>query len=211
MPCHHLPPRRPNKDRRSHRITERNKTMPIYDKQDYPTVDVRHFLEPGPVVLVSSAHKGETDIMTMGWHMIMEFSPALVGCIISPANHSHELVRRSGECVINVPTIELANQMVDIGNSTGTRIDKFKEFGLTAHTGNIVHAPMIGECFASFECRLAKDDMIDELGFFIWEVVKAHVDQTVTAPKTLHYRGRGEFMVAGDSLDLSARFKPEML
>ncbi|OSQ40319.1 flavin reductase family protein [Thalassospira mesophila] len=185
--------------------------MPIYEKHDYPLVDVRRYLEPGPVVLLSSAHNGETDIMTMGWHMMMEFTPALVGCIISPANHSHELVRASGECVINVPTLELANQMVDIGNSTGTRIDKFKEFGLTPQKGTVVSAPMIGECFASFECKLANGKMIDEMGFFVWKVIKAHVDKTVTAPKTLHYRGGGEFMVAGDSLDLSARFKPEML
>ena len=49
---------------------------------------------PGPVVLVSSALKGERNIMTMGWHMVMEFSPSLIGCLISSGNHSYELVRR---------------------------------------------------------------------------------------------------------------------
>ena len=62
--------------------------MTTYTKTDFPVADVRRLLEPGPIVLVSSAHKGKTNIMTMGWHMVTEFQPSLVGCIISSANHS---------------------------------------------------------------------------------------------------------------------------
>jgi flavin reductase (DIM6/NTAB) family NADH-FMN oxidoreductase RutF len=51
--------------------------MPRYTKKDFPVWNIRRFLEPGPIVLVSSAHKNETNIMTMGWHMVMEFSPSL--------------------------------------------------------------------------------------------------------------------------------------
>ena len=69
--------------------------MPASIKKDFPTYNVRRFLEPGPIVLVSSAHKGQTNIMTMGWHMMMEFSPALVGCLISGANHNFEPYARS--------------------------------------------------------------------------------------------------------------------
>ena len=47
--------------------------MHTYRKRDYPLNDVRRHIETGPIVLVSSAHKGETNIMTMGWHMMMEF------------------------------------------------------------------------------------------------------------------------------------------
>src|SRR6185437_12462155 len=78
-------------------------------KQDFPVGEIRRFLEPGPVVLVSCAHKGETNIMTMGWHMVMEFSPSPVACMIAGGNHSHRLIRDSGECVINVPTVDLAD------------------------------------------------------------------------------------------------------
>ena len=99
-----------------------------YDKQDFPVANVRRFLEPGPIVLVSSAHKGETNIMTMGWHMIMEFEPSLVGCYIWSENHSRELVRKSGECVINVPTADMATKVVGIGNCSGRDTDKFAKF-----------------------------------------------------------------------------------
>ncbi|MGY4328347.1 flavin reductase (DIM6/NTAB) family NADH-FMN oxidoreductase RutF [Bradyrhizobium sp. LB7.2] len=53
--------------------------MPRYNKKDFPTSNVRRLLEPGPIVLVSSAHKDQTNIMTMGWHMMMEFSPGTGG------------------------------------------------------------------------------------------------------------------------------------
>ena len=101
-------------------------------KRDFPVSDVRRYLEPGPIVLVSSGFRGETNIMTMGWHTVMEFVPSLVGCMISSGNHSHDLIRRSGECVINVPTIALTNKAIGIGNCSGASVNKFEKFKLTA-------------------------------------------------------------------------------
>jgi flavin reductase (DIM6/NTAB) family NADH-FMN oxidoreductase RutF len=96
--------------------------MRRYTKKDFPTHNVRRLLEPGPIVLVSSAHKDQTNIMTMGWHMVMEFSPALIGCLISGGNHSFELIRNSRQCVINIPTADLAETVVRIGNTSGRHI-----------------------------------------------------------------------------------------
>ena len=163
--------------------------MKKYAKQDYPLEQIRRHLETGPIVLVSSAWKGETNIMTMGWHMMMEFTPALFGCIISNANHSFELIRKSGECVINVPTMELAEAVAGVGNCTGGKTDKFKKFALTKAPAEIVDAPMIAECYANFECRLYDCSRIEKYNFFIWEVVKAHVAPSVKHPKTIHYKG----------------------
>src|SRR5882762_5349334 len=94
------------------------------EKRDFPVSQVRRYLEPGPIVLVSSKWRGKTNIMTMGWHMIMEFSPSLVACLISGGNHSHGMIRDSGECVINLPTTKLTDQVIGIGNSSGSEIDK---------------------------------------------------------------------------------------
>ena len=185
--------------------------MRILDKQDFPVARVRRYLEPGPIVLVSSAYKGETNIMTMGWHTVMEFSPALVGCVIAGSNHSFELIRKSRQCVINLPTVDLAKTVVDIGNSTGAEIDKFERFALTAQAASVVDAPLIGECHANFECRLHDGRLVERYNFFIFEVVKAHVAPRPKNPRTIHYRGDGEFMVAGRSMSLRRRFRPDML
>jgi flavin reductase (DIM6/NTAB) family NADH-FMN oxidoreductase RutF len=183
-----------------------------YDKHDFPVANVRRFLEPGPIVLVSSAHKGETNIMTMGWHMIMEFEPSLVGCYIWSENHSRELVRKSRECVINVPTADMATKVVGIGNCSGRDTDKFAKFALTPVKGSKIAAPLISECYANFECRLHDASLIDKYSLFVWEVVKAHVAHSPRYPRTLHYRGDGEFMISGTNTRRYRRlFKPEML
>ena len=98
-------------------------------QERFPTSNVRRFLEPGPIVLVSSAWKGKANIMTMGWHMIMAFEPSLVGCYIWTENHSFEAVRNSKECVINLPTVDIGSKVVGIGNSSGRDIDKFVSSG----------------------------------------------------------------------------------
>ncbi|MEG3061484.1 MAG: flavin reductase family protein [Comamonas sp.] len=175
-------------------------------KHDFAVDQVRRFLEPGPVVLVSCRHGEQTDIMTMGWHTVMEFSPSLVGCVISSANHSHELIRQSRECVINLPTTRLTDVVAKIGNSSGAEIDKFLEFGLTAERAHVVGAPMIGECHASFECRLYDDALVERYDFFIFEVVKAHVARSPRHPQTLHYTGDGVFMLAGKTISRKALF-----
>jgi flavin reductase (DIM6/NTAB) family NADH-FMN oxidoreductase RutF len=180
-------------------------------KIDLPVAQVRRYLEPGPIVLVSSALGNARNIMTMGWHTVMEFEPSLVGCVIAAGNHSFELIRRSRECVINVPTTALTDKMVGIGNSTGAEIDKFAEFALTPQKAQRVRAPLIRECHANFECKLADGALIKKYNFFIFEVVKAHVAPSPKHPQTLHYTGDGVFMVSGKIISRRAMFKPEML
>jgi flavin reductase (DIM6/NTAB) family NADH-FMN oxidoreductase RutF len=185
--------------------------MKLYQKAEYPLDGIRRYLEPGPIVLVSSAWKGQRNIMTMGWHMMLGFSPALVGCYIWPGNRSYDMLRKSRQCVINLPTTELLDETVGIGNSSGAEGDKFKKFGLTAGQGDFVDAPLINECYANFECRLADGSQIDRHGLFIWEVVKAHVAVFPRLPETMHYLGDGEFMIAGRSVYRRAQFKPQNL
>jgi flavin reductase (DIM6/NTAB) family NADH-FMN oxidoreductase RutF len=186
--------------------------MKIYKKHDFPVEKIRRFLEPGPIVLVSSAYRNDTNIMTMGWHMVMEFQPSLIGCIISSANHSFEMIRRSRQCVINIPTEDLAAKVVDIGNTSGRDIDKFDEFGLSPEPGALVRAPLIRECYANFECRLADAKLIATYNMFVFEVVKAHVATRPRLPRTIHYRGDGEFMISGANTGkYRKRFRLEML
>lgn len=181
-------------------------------KRDFPVADVRRLLEPGPIVLVSSAWKGKTNIMTMGWHMVMGEEPPLVGCFIWDQNHSFQMIRKSRECVINVPTLDLAKTIVGIGNTSGRDIDKFATFELTPVAATKVKAPLIDECHANFECRLVDSRLIDRYSLFVFEVVKAHARPAPKFPRTLHYRGDGLFMIAGPTVARYRRyFKPEML
>ena len=181
--------------------------MKTFKKADFPVAKIRRFLEPGPIVLVSSAWRGKTNIMTMGWHTVMEFEPSLIGCCIF-SDYSSDLIKRSKECVINIPTVDLASAVVGIGNSTGAEIDKFAKFKLTAVRGAKVAAPLIEECYANFECTVADASLWRKYRLFVLEVVKAHVAVAPRYPRTIHYRGDGVFMVSGRHINLRSRFKP---
>ena len=181
------------------------------EKRDFPVSQVRRYLKPGPIVLVSSRWAGQSNIMTLGWHTVLEFTPSLVGCMIAGGNHSFDMIRNSRECVINLPTTALTDQVVGIGNTSGRQIDKFAAFGLTAAAAHQVGAPLIRECHASFECRLHDDGLVDKYNFFIFEVVKAHVAAVPKHPETLHYTGEGVFMVSGKIISRRALFRPEIL
>jgi flavin reductase (DIM6/NTAB) family NADH-FMN oxidoreductase RutF len=180
--------------------------MKTYSKRDFPVSDIRQLLEPGPVVLVSSAWKGKNNIMTMGWHAVMEFSPSLIGCVIAESNVSFEMIRKSRECVINVPTADLVDQVVGVGNCSGDEVDKFERFGFTSVAASEVAAPLLRECYANLECRMADARLVKKYNFFILEVLKAHVATKPKYPRTMHYRGKGIFITSGVVVDKRQKF-----
>jgi flavin reductase (DIM6/NTAB) family NADH-FMN oxidoreductase RutF len=186
-------------------------SMRAFAKKDFPVSKIRRFLEPGPIVLVSSAWKGKTNIMTMGWHMVMLEEPSLVGCFIWDQDYSYELVRQSKECIINLPTFDLVDVVIGVGNCHGPRPDKFEKFSLTPVAATKVDAPLIAECYANFECQLVDTNLIKRYSLFVFEVVKAHVASSPKYPMTVHYRGDGVFMVSGRNVSYRRRFKKENL
>lgn len=184
-------------------INTRKKSLPLHL--------IRRFLEPGPTVLVSSKYKDETNIMAMGWYTMMDFRPSLVGCVIAGGNHSFDLIRKSKQCVINIPTLDMAKITASIGNCTGGNTDKFEKFGLTPQKSSKVDAPSIKECYANFECILHDGRMIKDYNYFIFEVVRARVAITPQYPETIHYRGDGIFMTSGKHINLKSKFLPQNL
>jgi flavin reductase (DIM6/NTAB) family NADH-FMN oxidoreductase RutF len=176
-------------------------------KKTFPLSDVYRLLEPGPVVMVTTARKGEANIMTMSWQTMMEFTPPLVGCVISGRNYSFDALVATKECVLNIPSVEIAKQVVGVGNCSGSKVDKFKKFKLTAMPAAKVAPPLIDECFANLECKVVDTRMVNKYNFFVLEVVKAWIAPSSKAPRTLHHRGYGSFMVAGETIKLASRMR----
>jgi flavin reductase (DIM6/NTAB) family NADH-FMN oxidoreductase RutF len=172
-----------------------------------PLANVYALLEPGPVVLITSARRGQANVMPMSWHMMLEFEPPLVACIISDRNHSFEALRATRECVIGIPTVELAAKVVACGNCSGRDVDKFGTIGLTPMVGETVKAPLIAECYANLECRLVDTRMVRRYNLFVWEVQKAWIDPQKRHPRTIHHLGYGKFMVSGRIIQLASRMR----
>lgn len=176
-------------------------------KRAYPLSKVYGLLEPGPVLLLSTAHKGKANVMTLSWHTMMEFEPPLVGCVVSGRDFSFAALKATRQCVLNLPTAELAAQVVGCGNSSGREVDKFEAFGLTPAPATLVSAPLITECYANLECRVVDTRLMNRYNFFVLEVCQAWIEPACKDPRTLHHRGRGVFMVAGETIKLPSKMK----
>jgi len=168
---------------------------------------VYQLLEPGPVVLLTTARKGRANIMTMSWHMMVEFEPPLVACVCSSANYSFDALRATGECVIAVPARKLAAKVVKVGNASGRDLDKFAAFGLTPLPAERAAPPLVKECFANLECKVADRRLVKRYNLFILEVLKAWIDPVQKNPKTIHHHGYGKFVVDGAAITLKSRMR----
>jgi flavin reductase (DIM6/NTAB) family NADH-FMN oxidoreductase RutF len=173
--------------------------------KEIPLARVFQLIEPGPVVLLTTASKGRANVMTMSWHTMMEFVPPLIGCIVSPADYSYKALRATRECVIAIPGVDLAGKVVDIGNCSGADVDKFEVFDLTAVPARKVAAPLIAECLANLECRVVDTRMVNKYAMFILQVVKAWSSPKRKERRTFHGNGDGTFVVDGRTLDLKKK------
>jgi flavin reductase (DIM6/NTAB) family NADH-FMN oxidoreductase RutF len=155
-------------------------------------------IEPGPVALVTTRHGSKNNVMTISWTMVLDFTP--VFAITTGAwNYSFAALRKTGECVIAIPTVDLLDQVVGIGTCCGADVDKFAEFKLTPVPGKIVKAPLIEECLANIECKVV--DMVSKHNIVVLKGVAAHIDPARKEKRMLHAVGDGTFIVDGRKLD----------
>jgi flavin reductase (DIM6/NTAB) family NADH-FMN oxidoreductase RutF len=156
------------------------------------------FLEPGPVVLVSTADGDRYNIMTLSWTMVLDFTPRYA-FMTGPWNYSYKALLKNQECVIAVPTVDLAKTVVSIGACSGSEVNKFEKFKLTPLDAQAVHAPLIKECYANIECRIV--DYIKNHHIFVLDAAAAWVDEKRGEKRFFHAIGDGRFFVDGEKIN----------
>lgn len=181
--------------------------VPRMALRSYNLSKVYQLLEPGPVVLLTTASAGRPNVMTMSWHMMLEFEPPLLACVVSEANFSYRALCSTEQAVIAIPGRRLAHKVVKVGNCSGRDVDKFKRFGLTPIAAGEVDPPLVKECFCNLECRVKDTSLVKRYNLFIMEVMKAWIDPAQKNPKTIHHRGYGSFIVDGAILKLKSKMR----
>lgn len=122
-------------------------------------------MESGPVVLITTHDGKKNNIMTISWTMVVDFTP-MFAFTTGSWNYSFAALRKTKECVIAIPTVDLLDKVVGVGTCSGADTDKFKKFMLTPVKGKHVKAPLIKECLANIECKVI--DIVKKHNISCW-------------------------------------------
>lgn len=155
-------------------------------------------MESGPVVLVTTYDGKKNNIMTISWTMVLDFTPTFA-ITTGEWNYSFSALRKTKECVVSIPTVDILNKVVGIGTCSGANTDKFEKFKLTPVKGIEVKAPLIKECLANIECRVL--DIVKRYNIVILDAVAAYFDISRKEKRTVHAVGDGTFIVDGRRLN----------
>ena len=166
--------------------------------QKLPIQKAFTLLEPGPVVLVTTSDRGRQNILTLSWTMVMDFTPRFA-FLTGPWNFSYKALKKTGECVISIPTADLIKKTVQIGSCSGAEVDKFSKFKLTPLKAENISAPLIKECYANIECRIV--DHIKQHNIFVLDGIAAWVDCERAEKRCFHAIGDGRFITDGEVLN----------
>lgn len=137
-------------------------------------------LYPLPVVMVSCKDENERpNIITVAWAGTVCTNPPMVSISLKKERYSYNLIKNSGEFVINLVTEDLIKATDYCGVKSGRKNDKFKDTGLTIGKGNIVSAPLIMESPVNIECKVKQIIPLGSHDMFISEVVSVAVDKSL--------------------------------
>jgi len=144
-------------------------------KKEIPVSEGLRQLPIRPVYLVSAEYEGKKNIITIGMFALFSGKPTLVGVGIAPSRYSYDLIRQSGEYVVNVVDERFIEAVRVCGDKSGREVDKFELAKLTPEKGVKVNAPLIKESPVNIECKVVKEVETGDHVWFIGEVLATHV------------------------------------
>jgi len=165
---------------------------------------------PLPAVMVTCRDKGQDNIITIAWTGTICTNPPMTYISVRPERHSYEMIKNSGEFVINLTTKQLTRATDFCGVRSGRDVDKFKEARLTKEEAQVVDAPIIAESPVNIECRVKKIMPLGSHDMFLAEIVAVDIDgELIDSSGKLHLERAGLAAFAhGDYYALGKKLAP---
>jgi len=172
--------------------------------------DARRLMTGGPVMLVSCSYRGRHNVTPVAYAMTLSITPPLIGIAMHPSRYSYEIIRKTEEFALNIPTRELLHHVQYLGSLTGADFDKLELTKLPYFRARRLDTVLLEGCAGWIECSL--DDAI-ELGdhfLFIGRVVAVQADDdafnerwllTDNDYKPLHYLGANYYAILSEALE----------
>ena len=134
-------------------------------------------LAPVPPALISCAHGGKDNLITIAWTGIINSEPAKTYISVRPSRYSYELIKQSGEFCINMPSSHIVRSIDFCGVKSGRELDKFAACKLTRQKATQVSCPMVAESPVSIECKVTDIVPLGTHDMFIADIVAVNIDE----------------------------------
>lgn len=157
----------------------------------------------GCTVLVTSSYRDIINVMSLAWQTPLSIKPPLLGIAVAFPNFTHELISKSKEFALNIPGINLLEQLISCGKLSGREIDKFKAAGLTPVPAKKISVPVIQECLGHIECRVFDSLPTGDHTFFIGEILAAYAEEALFSEhwkeevELIHHLGGKHYYFSG--------------
>jgi len=179
-------------------------------RQAIAETDARRLLGGGPVVLVSTSFRGNTNVMPAVFVTPLSFDPPLIGLAVHPSRHTHDMIRASEAFALNIPTRELLHHCMYLGSVSGRDMNKLELTKLPVFRARLVDAPLLEGCVGHIECSVEDAHTMGDHTLFIGKVIAAQVETDAfdgtwrledAGLKPLHYLGLNHFAMLEERLE----------
>jgi flavin reductase (DIM6/NTAB) family NADH-FMN oxidoreductase RutF len=178
-------------------------------RQSIEERDARRLLGGGPVALITTAWRGNHNVMPAAFVTPLSIDPPLIGVAVHPSRHTHDMIKYSEEFALNIPTHDLLHHAQYLGSVTGSELNKFELTGLPTFRARRVDALLLEGCVGWIECGVHDAFVIGDHTLFVGKVVAASADKDAFDEtwllddpelKPLHYLGVNFYGMLGERL-----------
>jgi len=148
------------------------------------TEDIGKFSQhyPKVAVIVTASARGRDDAMTAAWHSSISFRPPIYGVAVTSKRFTYQLITESREFGINFIPSDKASLAAAIGGTSGQQIDKFERFNIKKEKSLKTTAPILGDAYAAYECRLLDSKPYGDHIWIVGEIVAVHFLEEAFTP-----------------------------
>ncbi|CUS76329.1 NADH-FMN oxidoreductase RutF, flavin reductase (DIM6/NTAB) family [Candidatus Kryptonium thompsonii] len=180
-------------------------------KREISLDKANRLLNIGGVVLITAKFGDRDNVTPVAWNVPVSKEPALVAVAIAPERFIYELIEKSKEFAINLPTLKILKEVYFCGKNSGRDVDKFERTKLTREKAKFISAPLIKECIANIECKVESIYPAGDHNLIIGKVLRAiveeklfddHLKVNLEEAKTIHHLGGSLFTVPEKIIDV---------
>jgi flavin reductase (DIM6/NTAB) family NADH-FMN oxidoreductase RutF len=179
-------------------------------RRNLDDLDARRLLSGGPVLLVTSSYRGRHNAMPVAYAMVLSIVPPKIGIAVHPSRHSYDVIHKTDEFAINIPSRELLHHVQYLGSLSGADFDKIELTKLPNFRARKLNTILLEGCVGWIECSLEDTIEIGDHFLFVGQVVAVQADDDAfddhwllkdNDAKPLHYLGGNHYSMLRDVMD----------